>query len=215
MNEFLFLSMFAVLVLVLIFALICSAINNISAFWARTKEARKRKREQNEFQKAKAEITKQKDLIAKQSVSKFIYGSSYGYLYTGIIAMHLFANKNNYVLRYDGQPFDIPQNLKLMLSAVHPNSRFPSNGYPLCIETCIYDEITTQFKAWFAPCDNIIGGFVVQKVNKDNIILLHGRFGTLNLPISHRRVLHKGDVVKVKQSSYKTDSGYLVSYDIV
>jgi len=59
MKEFLFLSMFAVLVLVLIFALICSAINNISAFWVRTKEARKRKREQNEFQKAKAEITKQ------------------------------------------------------------------------------------------------------------------------------------------------------------
>ena len=203
MKENLLLLLFALLSVAMIIALICSAVNNISQLISRIKENRKHKKE-----KELAELT-------TQTVSKHLYGSNYGYLFskTIISAIHIF-NDPKHVLRPNGCPFNNVQNLKLLLSAVHPDSRFPSKGYPLYMEKCNFNERTQRFKAWFAPYHGTINGFVVQKVNESTVLLLHGRYGTLCLPIPYRRKLRKGDSVKVLQNSQSTDSGYLVSYHI-
>ena len=151
------------------------------------------------------------------AVCEHLYGDSYGYLFgnTMITAIHLFAEQTNQVLRPNGYPFDNAQNLKLLLSAVHPDCHFPSKGYPLFMDKCDYNAQTKQFKAWFAPSNYTVNGFVVQKVNKKTVSLLHGKFGKLCLPTPDKRKLRKGDHVKVMQSSKLTDSGYLVSYSII
>ena len=217
MKELLFFILFVLLIIALVIALICSAVNNISALCARTKEARKRKKQQAEFQKQQAEKAEKIAELAKQTVYEFMYGTSMAYYFAKsmITAIHVFADTLNQVLRPNGYQFDYDPNLKLLLSAVHPNSRFPSKGYPLYMEKCDYDERTKLFKAWFAPYNNTINGFVVQKVNEKTVSLLHGRFGALCLPIPDKRKLHKGDKVKVMQKSQSTDSGYLVSYYII
>ena len=217
MKELLFFILFVLLIIALVIALICSAVNNISALCTRTKEARKRKKEQAKFQKLQAEKQAEIAELAKQTVCEFMYGTSMAYYFAKsmITAIHVFADTQNQVLRPNGYPFSCAKNLQLLLSAVHPNSRFPSKGYPLYLEKCDYDERTKLFKAWFAPYNNTINGFVVQKVNEKTVSLLHGRFGALCLPIPDRRKLHKGDKVKVMQSSKSTDSGYLVNYYII
>ena len=217
MKELLFFLLMVLLLIALIIALICSAINNISAFWSRIKETQKRKKEQAAFLKAQREMHEQKLALAKQTVSKHLYGDIYGSLFgnTIITAIHLFDEQRNHILRPNGHPFNTADNLKLLLSAVHPNSRFPSKGYPLFMDKCDYNAGTQHFKAWFAPYNNTISGFVVQKVNERTISLLHGRFGSLCLPIPKNKNLNKGDHVKVMQSSSLTDSGYLVRYYIV
>lgn len=217
MKEQLFFLLMAALIIALIIALICSAVNNVSAFCARTQAARKHKKDQAAFQTAQMEAYKQKQNLAKQTISEHLYGDSYGYLFgnTMITAIHLFAEQTNQVLRPNGYPFDNAQNLKLLLSAVHPDCHFPSKGYPLFMDKCDYNAQTKQFKAWFAPSNYTVNGFVVQKVNKKTVSLLHGKFGKLCLPTPDKRKLRKGDHVKVMQSSKLTDSGYLVSYSII
>lgn len=215
MKENLLLLLFALLSVAMIIALICSAVNNISQLISRIKENRKHKKEKAKFQKLQAQKEKELAELTTQTVSKHLYGSNYGYLFskTIISAIHIF-NDPKHVLRPNGCPFNNVQNLKLLLSAVHPDSRFPSKGYPLYMEKCNFDERTQRFKAWFAPYHGTINGFVVQKVNESTVLLLHGRYGTLCLPIPYRRKLRKGDSVKVLQNSQSTDSGYLVSYHI-
>lgn len=217
MKELLFFLLMVLLLIALIIALICSAINNISAFRSRIKETQKRKKDQVAFQKAQREMHEQKLALAQQTVSKHLYGDIYGSLFgnTVITAIHLFGEPRNLVLRPNGHPFNTADNLTLLLSAVHPNSRFPNKGYPLFMDKCDYNAETRHFKAWFAPYNNTISGFVAQKVSEKTVSLLHGRFGSLCLPIPKNQKLNKGDHVKVMQSSKLTDSGYLVRYYIV
>ncbi|MBE6453038.1 MAG: hypothetical protein E7012_06085 [Alphaproteobacteria bacterium] len=177
----------------------------------------KHKKEQAKFQKQRAEENERIQLLGKQTISKHLYGYIEAPYFANcmVSGIHLFNNQRTPVLRPNGYPFTAPENFKLLLSAVHPDCKFPSNGYPLNIDKTDYNERTQIYKAWFAPCNAPIIGFVVQKVSDNNVYLLHGSFGTLILPKSQRRSFRKGDKVKVMQSSILTDSGYKVTYYIV
>lgn len=218
MKENLFFLIFMLLTISLIIALISYAINQISAYLTRTKEKREHKKAQAAFLKKRAEETAKIETLAKQTVCYDIYGSQSAYYFTNCIitAIHLFDQPQTPVLCAGNcKPFNTTNDYKLLLSAVHPDSHFPSKGYPLHLEKVETDVPNKCLKVWFAPYNNTISGFVVQKVNERTISLLHGRFGSLCLPIPKNKNLNKGDHVKVMQSSSLTDSGYLVRYYIV
>ena len=202
----------------LIIALISYAINQISAYLTRTKEKREHKKAQAAFLKKRAEETAKIETLAKQTVCYDIYGSQSAYYFTNCIitAIHLFDQPQTPVLCAGNcKPFNTTNDYKLLLSAVHPDSHFPSKGYPLHLEKVETDVPNKCLKVWFAPYDNEIRGFVVHSTSNGHLRIYHGKYGYLTLPTPNKRKFNKGDKLRIRQSITRTDSGYLVRYYIV